>query len=456
MDKTILTASNVWTNLSEEVQSLISKQTFATWFEPIQAVGIDEKSLTLEVPSKFYYEWIDRHYRDLLLSKLKAATGKDLKVRYSVVVGEEADNGESVKEPKMFTDQGRDARQYFDSGSRLNRRYTFDSFVEGSNNQLAKAASVSVADSPGQTSFNPLVIYGGVGLGKTHLLQAIGNKVLQRSPTPRVHYTTSEKFTIDFISAIQNNNSTSFSERHRNVETLLVDDIQFFQKKEQTQEQFFHTFNDLYQRGKQVVLTTDRHPSELYGLKDRLLSRFQSGLIVDIQAPNLETRIAILQKKAEEDKLEIPYEITELIATNIRGNIREMEGALIKLLAYSSLSHSDITMPLAKRALRETLGRSGTKTVSIDDVIQSVSEAMDVPEKKLIGRGRKMDVAGARQVAMYLSREIVGTSLENIGLHFGGRDHSTVIHACRAVKEKMKEKSDLRRRVDGIRSQLEF
>jgi len=203
-------------------------------------------------------------------------------------------------------------------------------------------------------------------------------------------------------------------------------------------------------------LTTDRHPSELYGLKDRLLSRFQSGLIVDIQAPNLETRIAILQKKAEEDKLEIPYEITELIATNIRGNIREMEGALIKLLAYSSLSHSDITMPLAKRALRETLGRSGTKTVSIDDVIQSVSEAMDVPENKLIGRGRKMEVASARHVAMYLSREIVGTSLENIGLHFGGRDHSTVIHACRVVKQKMKEKSDLRRRVDGIRSQLEF
>jgi chromosomal replication initiator protein len=205
-----------------------------------------------------------------------------------------------------------------------------------------------------------------------------------------------------------------------------------------------------------VVLTTDRHPSELYGLKDRLLSRFKSGLIVDVQAPNLETRIAILQKKAEDDSLEIPYEIIEFIATNIRTNIREMEGALIKLLAYSSLSHSDITMSLAKRALRETLGRPGTKTVSIEDVIQSVSEAMDVPEKKLVGRGRKMDVSRARQVAMYLSREIVGTSLENIGMHFGGRDHSTVIHACRAVKGKMKEKADFCRRVDGIRSQLEF
>ncbi len=454
MDKTILTASDLWTNLSGEVQASISKQTYATWFEPIRAVSLDENSLTLEVPSKFYYEWIDRHYRRMLLSKLKTATGKDLKVRYSVVVSEPG-NGEFPTEPDTLVEQ-RGSGQNYDSGSRLNKRYTFDSFVEGSNNQLAKAAAVSVADSPGQTSFNPLVVYGGVGLGKTHLLQAIGNKVLERLPRPRVHYTTSEKFTLDFITAIQNNNSAPFTERHRKVDVLLVDDIQFLQKKEQTQEQFFHTFNDLYQRGKQVVLTTDRHPSELYGLKDRLLSRFKSGLIVDIQAPNLETRIAILQKKAEDDSLEIPYEIIEFIATNIRTNIREMEGALIKLLAYSSLSHSDITMSLAKRALRETLGRPGTKTVSIEDVIQSVSEAMDVPEKKLVGRGRKMDVSRARQVAMYLSREIVGTSLENIGMHFGGRDHSTVIHACRAVKGKMKEKADFCRRVDGIRSQLEF
>lgn len=454
MDKTVLTASNLWAELSESVRSSVSEQTFATWFEPIHPVGLDDSALTLEVPSKFYYEWIDKHYRQMLLSKTKAVTGKEIKIRYSVVIGE-PDNGSAPNTMETIAGQP-SPDPFYDSGSRLNKRYTFTSFVEGSNNQLAKAASVSVADSPGQTSFNPLVVYGGVGLGKTHLLQAIGNKVMLHTPPPRVHYTTSEKFTLDFITAIQNNNSSSFSERYRNVDVLLVDDIQFLQKKEQTQEQFFHTFNDLYQRGKQVILTTDRHPSELYGLKDRLLSRFQSGLIVDIQAPNLETRIAILQKKAEDDDLEIPYEITELIATNVRGNIREMEGALIKLLAYSSLSHSDITMQLAKRALRETLGRSGTKTVSIDDVIQSVSETLDVPEKKLIGRGRKMEVATARQVAMYLSREIVGASLENIGLHFGGRDHTTVIHACRAVKGKMGERADFQRQVDGIRSQLEF
>tara|TARA_B100000029_G_scaffold151839_1_gene146938 strand:+ start:34053 stop:35417 length:1365 start_codon:yes stop_codon:yes gene_type:complete len=454
VDKTTLTASDLWSAVSTEIRSVLNEQTYATWFEPISAVGLDAKSITLEVPSKFYYEWIDRHYRKMLLSKIKAISGKKLIVRYSVVLGEpqkKETNGDNAIEKSIDPNE-----RFYDSGSRLNKRYTFTSFVEGSNNQLAKAASVSVADSPGQTSFNPLVIYGGVGLGKTHLLQAIGNKVLIRKPAPKVHYTTSEKFTLDFISAIQNNNSSNFSTRYRNVDVLLVDDIQFLQKKEQTQEQFFHTFNDLYQRGKQVILTMDRHPSELYGLKDRLLSRFQSGLIVDVQAPNLETRIAILQKKAADDSLEIPFEITELIATNVRGNIREMEGALIKLLAYSSLSHTDITMSLAKRALRETLGRSGAKSVSIDDVIQSVSESLDVPENKLIGRGRKMEVANARQVAMYLSREVVGASLENIGLHFGGRDHTTVIHACRSVKGKMNNKSDFQRQVDGIRSQLEF
>ena len=454
MDKTAITASDLWKNVSSEIRSVLNEQTYATWFEPISAVGLDDKSVTLEVPSKFYYEWIDRHYRKLLLSKIDVVYGIKFLFLYSVVLGEPESKdiaGDNTLETNVNPNE-----RFYDSGSRLNKRYTFTSFVEGSNNQLAKAASISVADSPGQTSFNPLVIYGGVGLGKTHLLQAIGNNVLAMTPAPKVHYTTSEKFTLDFISAIQNNNSSNFSTRYRNVDVLLVDDIQFLQKKEQTQEQFFHTFNDLYQRGKQVILTMDRHPSELYGLKDRLLSRFQSGLIVDIQAPNLETRIAILQKKAEDDSLEIPFEITELIATNVRGNIREMEGALIKLLAYSSLSHTDITMSLAKRALRETLGRSGTKSVSIDDIIQSVSESLDVPENKLIGRGRKMEVANARQVAMYLSREIVGASLENIGLHFGGRDHTTVIHACRSVKGKMKEKADYRRQVDGIRSQLEF
>ena len=456
MDNLKIKPSELWNNVTSSIKTLVSEQAYATWFEPIKPVALENESITLEVPSKFYYEWIDSHYGSMLVEKLKEVTGENVKIRYSVVVGEPKVNSNIVNTITENDELINSSNDYYDSGSKLNKRYTFDNFVEGANNQLAKAASVSVAQALGETSFNPLLIYGGVGLGKTHLIQAVGNQVIKDKESARVHYTTSEKFTLDFISAIQKNNSSKFSEKYRNADLLLVDDIQFLQKKEQTQEQFFHTFNDLYQRGKQIILTTDRHPSELNGLKDRLLSRFQSGLIVDIQAPSLETRMAILQKKAEDDGLSIPFEITELIATNVRGNIREMEGALIKLLAYSSLSHSDINMPLAKKALHETLGRSQTKKLTIDDVIQSVSDVMEISEKKIIGRSRKMEVVSARQVAMYLSREIVGASLENIGLHFGGRDHSTVIHACKSIKLRMKNKPDFKEQMKSIRTKVEL
>lgn len=443
--------SEVWKEVRDGIRAAVTEQAYATWFEPIRPVALTDSVLTLEVPSQFYYEWIDTHYRSLIVRELERVTQRQLQLRYSIVVGEEG-GVEQANAPAGAPQEPGVPR--YDRGSKLNKRYTFESFVEGPNNQLAKAAAQSVAESPGRTAFNPLLVYGGVGLGKTHLVQAIGNHVLGSDRKRRVSYTTSEKFTLDFISAIQNNNTASFSERHRGVDLLIVDDIQFLQKKEQTQEQFFHTFNELYQRGKQIVLTTDRHPRELYGLKDRLVSRFQSGLIVDVVAPNLETRIAILQKKAEEDNLNIPYEITEFIATNIRDNIRELEGALIKLLAYSSLSHSDVTMELARRALKETLGRSGLYSLTIDDVIQGVSTATNVPENKLIGKGRKMEVALSRQIAMFLCRDLVGASLESIGLHFGGRDHTTVMHACRRIEGKMEESDQFKRQVNGIRSHL--
>ena len=442
----------VWENISDTVRSSITEQTYATWFEPIRPVSITDFEITIEVPSKFYYEWIDSHYKNVILGAIKKETGNDVQLNFKIAGKNNGEQTNQKNQVKNILLSGK-ARDY-DRGSKLSGRYVFNTFVEGPNNQFARAAALSVAKSPGQTSFNPLLIYGGVGLGKTHLMQAIGNQVLSEQINAKVKYTTSEKFTTDFVSAIKSNKTSEFSSRYRECDVLLLDDAQFLQKKEQTQEQFFHTFNELYQRGKQIVLTTDRHPSELYGLKDRLVSRFQSGLTVDIQKPNLETRIAILQSKAEQDSLDIPDEITEFIARNIKDNIRVMEGALVKLLAYSSLFHIPITLDLARKVLKETLGRDDIKVLNIEDIIRGVSGATNVSENKLISRGRTMEVAQARQIAMYLCRELVGTSLGDIGLHFGGRDHSTVIHACRNIEKKMAIDSTFNIKVQSVKSTI--
>ena len=442
----------VWENILDTVRSSITEQTYATWFEPIRPVSITDFETTIEVPSKFYYEWIDSHYKNVILGAIKKETGNDVQLNFKIAGKNNGEQTNQKNQVKNILLSGK-ARDY-DRGSKLSGRYVFNTFVEGPNNQFARAAALSVAKSPGQTSFNPLLIYGGVGLGKTHLMQAIGNQVLSKQINAKVKYTTSEKFTTDFVSAIKSNKTSEFSSRYRECDVLLLDDAQFLQKKEQTQEQFFHTFNELYQRGKQIVLTTDRHPSELYGLKDRLVSRFQSGLAVDIQKPNLETRIAILQSKAEQDSLDIPDEITEFIAKNIKDNIRVMEGALVKLLAYSSLFHMPITLDLARKVLKETLGRDDIKVLNIEDIIRGVSGATNVSENKLISRGRTMEVAQARQIAMYLCRELVGTSLGDIGLHFGGRDHSTVIHACRNIENKMAIDSTFNIKVQSVKSTI--
>jgi len=450
---------SVWDGCLEYVRKKVPQQTFDTWFAPMKAISLSKENLILQVPNKFFYDWVDSHYRDMILKALSEVTGNGYGINYTVLLGEDAEKhlagiAHYTKDAIVVPAETDVKTGMFETGSRLNERYVFDTYVEGTSNQFARAAAMAVASAPGRTSFNPLVIYGGTGLGKTHLLQAIGNEARATGRAKKVVYVSSDTFTLDFIAAIQKNKTTEFSRYYRGVDMLLLDDIQFFQNKEQTQEQFFHIFNDLYQHHKQIVLTTDKPPMELHGLQERLLSRFQSSLTVDVQPPDLETRIAILQKKANDDELDIPYEVIEYLSMNIRSNVRELEGALIRLLAYSSLIRVDIDINLTQRVLREILGARHTTSVSIESVQSTVSNAYKINLDSMVGKGRTKEVAESRMIAMYLTREHTDLSLKTIGLYFGGRDHSTVVHACRWVEGRMKSDSTFTRLINELKAKL--
>ena len=441
--------NKLWNQCLDYIGNTISEQAFETWFNSVSMVGCTGDEITLQVPNRFHYEWLESKYSETIDSAIQKFFGSSLKINYSVLIQPEEDNQEKINKVDSLIPKT------FHRASQLNSRYTFSNFIEGKGNQFAKAAASSVADGPGQTPFNPLVIYSNPGLGKTHLIQAIGNHILKTQPKMRVIYVTSEKFMLDFIKSIQNNSSTKFTQYYRNVDILILDDVQFFQSKEQTQEQFFHLFNDLFQQGKQIVLTTDRHPNELTNLKDRLVSRFQSGLIVDIQPPDLETRIAILMKKAENEKLEIPYDVTEFLAASFTEDIRMMEGAMVKILALSSLTNTDITKNLSKTVIQDILGDKAFKKISMKEICKKVSLATEISETKLYSKSRQVDFVFARHVAMFLCRELTNNSLVHIGNHFGKRDHATIIHACKTIEEKInsdKQTSDL---VNKIKSELQ-
>jgi len=447
----ITNKNDFWNECLAYIKASISDQAYSTWFEGLTLTSLNTEELTIQVPNKFHFEWLENKYRHLIDDAIQKVGSHPLVVNYSVVISSKT----SEEIPPLINDSQPSLQQQpFNKDSKLHNRYIFDNFIEGGGNQFAKAAALSVSEKPGQTPFNPLLIYSNPGLGKTHLIQAIGNKILQLQPSFRVVYITSEQFMHHFIRSIQQNKSSDFTNAYRNVDMLLLDDAQFFQTREQTQEQFFHLFNDLYQKGKQIVLTTDKHPSELIGLKDRLISRFQSGLIVDIQSADLETRIAILLKEAQEGGLEISYNIVEFIATSIRSDIRAMKGALIRLLAISSLKRIDISMDLAKEVLEDILGRPEFNNVTISHVINYISRTTKVSERQLIGKGRTMEVAIARQIAMYLCREYTSSSLTNIGLYFGKRDHSTVIHACKNIENKISSDNDFKNKINTMKSDL--
>jgi len=444
------TNTEIWEQCLGLIKKNTAEQAFETWFESINLLDISNKQATLQVPNRFHYEWIESKYGSLISSCMKKCVGEKIAINYSIVINNKDDDiNSNVKKIDELIPS------VFHRASQLNNRYIFKNFIEGKGNQFAKAAATSVADGPGQTPFNPLLIYSNPGLGKTHLIQAIGNHILKAHPNLKIMYITSEKFMLDFIQSIQNNKSTQFAKSYRKVDVLLVDDVQFFQTKEQTQEQFFHLFNDLFQQGKQIILTTDKHPNKLVHLKDRLVSRFQSGLIVDIQPPDFETRIAILMKKAENEKLDIPFDIIEFIAGAIKDDIRVMEGALLKLLALSSLKQADITISLAKEVITNLLGEMAFEQISLDQICKLVAGHFNVPEKKLYSKSRIASIVSARHVAMFLCRELTKNPLIFIGKHFGKRDHSTVIHACKVVEEKIINDKMMKKNINLLKKQLQ-
>jgi chromosomal replication initiator protein len=464
----------LWNRCLATLKEQINTQSFKTWFEPIRPIKFTGSELTIEVPSQFFYEWLEEHYYQIIYESLSRLIGKDARLVYSVrdndfdddrsvdleavsnAIDQSSDNLE-IQNPKAATTMYSadfHNRPLPKISAMLNPRYTFDNFIKGDSNQFARAAALAVANNPGGTSFNPLVVYGGVGLGKTHLIQALGNQALKLHRDIRVCYVSSEKFTIDFVDAIQSDRVSDFSAYYRSMDLLIVDDIQFFSGKEKTQDNFFHTFNTLHQLGKQIVLSVDRPPKELRGLDERLISRFQWGLTADIQAPDLETRIAILRKKSADDGIDIEQEVIDFIAVNVTSNIRELEGCLISLLAKASLENKEINVNLAREVLQVVV--SDIKSpISVEEIQRIVCDYFNIPDDLIRAKTRKQEIVNARQIAMYLVKEMTNSSLKTIGLHFGGRDHSTVIHSCQTVEEQMKVNQRFRDTVNQIKRKIE-
>lgn len=556
---------SVWKKCLEIVRDNINRQSYKTWFEPLKAVKLEEEEelvkLTVQLPSRFYYEWLEEHYFGLLRKTITKVLGPKGRLFYNIVIEQEDETqgheGASMHLPaRRPADEPRPARTRpsqggrsadgpaahgaagvpasasnagpADSGpagkgragqpqrsdrqqrpgsssgrptgtagqrqpqqrsqpeaggrpgrtpqgeqepianpfvipgirraqvdSQLNNNYTFDRFIEGDCNRLARSASLAIAQQPGTTSFNPFLLYGGVGLGKTHLMQAIGNYVQETNDTAKVLYVSSERFTTEFVQSIQHNRVSEFSLFYRQIDVLIIDDVQFFGGKEKTQEEFFHIFNALHQNGKQIVMSADRSPRDIDSIEERLLSRFNWGLSADLQPPELETRIAILQRKAEDDGIEIDPDVITFVATHVKSNIRELEGALIRLLAHATLHNREIDLPLAKEVLRDLISDTRVN-LTIEEIQRIVCNYFNIEEDLVRARTRKREVVEARKVAMYFCKELTQHSLKTIGLHFGGRDHSTVIHANRSVEDRLDTDPQFEDVVEEVRTRIDL
>jgi chromosomal replication initiator protein len=447
-----LNLKQIWTAALGELQVGLPRSTYDTWFKDTQALSEEDDVFLIGVPNAFAREWLENKFRPQVRTTLQHLLGRTVDVRFVT----SANGGpRPAPAPASTPAQQPSAQDRRDApvNALLNQRYTFSTFVVGSNNRLAHAAALSVAERPGH-SYNPLFVYGGSGLGKTHLMHAIGHAVIARHPKKRVAYATSEKFTNEFINSIRAQKGEDFRERYRRIDVLLIDDIQFIAGKEGTQEEFFHTFNAIHEEGKQIVISSDRPPKAITQLEDRLRSRFEWGLIADISTPDLETRIAILRAKAEAQNVAVPPPVIDFLAQRIVSNIRELEGALTRIVAYAALQASPVTTQLAQEVLQNILYNPQRKTLSPERIAETVARYYGVPLEQLKGRARDKQVVLPRQIAMYLMREETEAPLLRIGEVLGGRDHSTVLHGCEKIEREMAEDDEFRRDVGALREML--
>jgi len=443
MEEFLMSAAlnETWYQVTKLLEEEMTSVSFSTWIETIVPVSIDKNIITLEVPSEFNLGIIKSRYKDLIQNAIKIVTNRDLEIEFYI------QNIDGFTETKVASEEISPAL------SILNPKYTFNTFVKGNGNQLAHAAALAVAEAPA-IAYNPLFIYGGVGLGKTHLMHAIGHYVIEQNKDTKVLYTSSEKFTNDLINAIKDDRNEEFRSKYRSIDVLLIDDIQFIGGKERTQEEFFHTFNALYELNKQIVISSDKPPKEILTLEERLRSRFEWGLIADIQAPDTETRIAILRKKSQLENYDIPNDVLVYIANNIESNIRELEGALNRVIAYASLTGSPITLELAQECLKQILANISVANINHNTIIKVVSRYYDISPDQMMTQKRSRDISFPRQVAMYLCRELTGMSLPKIGQVFGGRDHTTVMHACDKISNEMEQSAELRRAITELKRNI--
>ena len=444
-----MTLEEIWSKSLSKIEQKVGASVFELWFKPIRIVQVKDQIVTLEIPNRFYREWIDDTYPNLIKDSLETALGFPITLKYKI--GEQQDTSQKKNIEKLEQKRIRLANK----GIYLNPKYTFDNFIKGMSNQFAHAAALAVAETPGKI-YNPLFIYGGAGLGKTHLMNAIGNRVLETRQEVSILYIPTEQFITEVVSALRHDRMTELKEKYRNLDLLLLDDIQFIAGKERTQEEFFHTFNSLYEKQKQIVVSCDRPPKEISDITDRLRSRFTMGLIADIQPPDIETKIAIIYKKAEMMNIRnIPEDVVDFLASGIKSNIRELEGSLIRIAAQASFSGEEITLEKTKKTLKDII-HDDLRPITVDTVQKAVCEFYSLKISDIKARRRTKDITLPRQVAMYLAKQVTGSSLSDIGKAFGGKDHATVIYACKQMEERRSKDESFNRIIENLLQKIKY